>query len=588
MSRKRTVRLSRREVLQLSGTVIAGMALTSCASPAPTAAPTAPPAKAAPTQVPATPVPQPTQAPAQPTAKAPQPPVTAGPNTGLEDLVRLTDTPVEMRGWALAFVSEVPELKSWNDQVFHKKMAEITNVKINWEHGSADPQVNAIALLMAGGNLPDFICGITYEDMNNYALQGAFEPLDDYIAKHSPWLSKLIKERPEVAPFMTAADGKMYRWPRLSQDNRLNAWTGFCIRQDWLDELKLQIPTTTDELYETLKAFKKQDAKRIPMAGDPRMLIWQWGVGSVCTYQFVAWGDFAVDGGKVKYGPIQPQYREAMLYLNKLYKEQLLDAEFTTRMNNDKETELLTSGLVGLANPSGYNGFTAANALWAKEAPNKRFIAMHPPKGPYGHQQNVTIQLGIGDGPGGGVMAKTCKYKELLARYVDLYYSPSGSLLSYWGTYGDWWTYDKDGKMVYTERYQNSKIKGNVFVRHYIGPQWQGPMLGNAEATAAWAGGWDTDVFKRRLFWAEESNSMMMPPVPLPKKDSDRVKALMGDINTLVSEYAFGFITGAKSLDKDYNDFVAKLRSLGIDEVTSIQQAGYDRILAALKKARGQ
>lgn len=586
MSRKRTVRLSRREVLQISGTIIAGMALTSCASPTPTAAPTAPPAKAAPTQVPATPVPQPTAAPAQPTAKATQAPVIAGPNTGLEDLKRLTDQRVEMRGWARAFVSQVPELKSWNDQVFHQKMAELTNVKINWEHGSADPQVNALAMLMAGGNLPDFICGISYADANDYALEGAFAPIDEYMAS-SPWLSKLMKERPEIVPFMTAADGKMYRWPRVQQDPRLQCWMGWAVRQDWLDELKLKVPQTVDELYELLKAFKKRDPNCIPTTGDPRALIWQWGAGSANSSSQTLW-DYAVDNGKVAYGPIQPQYREAMIFLNKLFKEQLLDAEFATRIQNDKEVERHTSGLVGFANPSGISGIQAANVAWSAAGGKQKYIPIHPPKGPYGHRQNPTIQMAVDYANGGGVMAKTCKNKELLARYVDLYYSPSGSLLSFWGTYGDWWTYDKDGKMVYSERYQNSKIKGNVFVQHYIGPQWQGPMLVNAAALAAWGGGWDTEQFQRRLFWSEESNSMVMPQVPLLKKEKDRANALMADINTLVSEYAFGFINGAKSLDKDYNDMVAKLKSLGIDEVTSILQAGYDRYLASLKKAKGQ
>lgn len=48
------------------------------------------------------------------------------------------------------------------------------------------------------------------------------------------------------------------------------------INKQWLDNLKLEVPATTDELYTVLKAFKEQDANgngdskdEIPMMGTP-------------------------------------------------------------------------------------------------------------------------------------------------------------------------------------------------------------------------------------------------------------------------------------------------------------------------------
>lgn len=590
----RPMQLTRRDVLRLGGALIAGSALAACAGPkpAPTAVPPtkAPePTKAAaaqPTAVPATKVPEPAKV--QPTPPPTSAPVAAGaqctPNTGLDDIKKLVDAKTEMTGWAPAFNPNVPDMTSWNEQVFFKKMTELTNVNIKWEHGSPDPQINALALVMASGNLPDLIT-MGYFDMNDYALEGALEPIDPYLDK-LVWFPKLLKERPSLRAFITAADGKMYHWPRCQQDQRLQAWTGFAVRQDLLDAVKLPIPQTTDQLYEVLKAFKKNDPKIIPTTGNPRNLIWSWGVGSAC-YAGQSLADYFVEDGKVKYGPLEPGWREAMVFLNRLFKEELLDPEFATRMGgNDKENERQASGLVGFAMPSSIYGWTAIQSTWDKESGNtKKWVHIHPPKGPRGHQQNPTIQA-VSNYQTGGVMSKKAKNKELLARFIDQYYSPAGSQLMFWGTCGDTWSYNKAGKMEYSGRYVGAKVQGAAFVRNYLGPQGTGPMLVNAEALGAWAGGFGSVTIQRRLFWAEESNSMMLPDaMPLTKAEKNAYKARMGDIGTLINEHWVQFITGQKSVEKDYDGFIAKLKSLGIEEAIKILQGGYDKFQAALKQA---
>ena len=163
-----------------------------------------------------------------------------------------------------------------------------------------------------------------------YGLKGAIEPLNDYIDSN-PYLSAITKKRPEVRGSITAPDGKIYCWPRYLE-GRTKCFAGWFVRQDWLDELKLQAPDDLDQVYEVLKAFKTRDANCKPFTRDPRVFIWAYGVGSRgpnCPT------DFYHDGDVVKFGPIQPQYREALVYINKLFKEGLIDDEYEQSMGSD-------------------------------------------------------------------------------------------------------------------------------------------------------------------------------------------------------------------------------------------------------------
>ena len=53
--------------------------------------------------------------------------------------------------------------------------------------------------------------------------------------------------------------GGIYFVPMLRLDPDLRVFQGFQIRQDWLDKLRLKVPTNVDEWYTTLKAFKTRD-----------------------------------------------------------------------------------------------------------------------------------------------------------------------------------------------------------------------------------------------------------------------------------------------------------------------------------------
>lgn len=89
-----------------------------------------------------------------------------------------------------------------------------------------------------------------------------FIPLEDYIEEYCPTIKAAYEAEPIMRKMVTQPDGHIY-----TLSSKLPLRPKACdvsyINQKWLDNLNLEMPTTVDEWYEVLKAFKEQDAKPV-------------------------------------------------------------------------------------------------------------------------------------------------------------------------------------------------------------------------------------------------------------------------------------------------------------------------------------
>ena len=61
-------------------------------------------------------------------------------------------------------------------------------------------------------------------------------------------------------------DGTIYTLPQVNSGAELRVARKLFINKKWLENVNMEVPTTTEELYQLLKAFKEQDANG---NGDP-------------------------------------------------------------------------------------------------------------------------------------------------------------------------------------------------------------------------------------------------------------------------------------------------------------------------------
>lgn len=156
----------------------------------------------------------------------------------------------------------------YEDNFQTKKLEEDLGINIEFYMlpSSAEDCKTKLSLMATGGEtLPDIIMvdGVmSAEQVLDYGSKGIFIPLNDYIADESmcPYFSAIPEEDMEtIMTAITSADGNIYCLPKFETSTWNMTPNRYYINGAWLDKLGLEVPTTTEELHEVLKAFVQND-----------------------------------------------------------------------------------------------------------------------------------------------------------------------------------------------------------------------------------------------------------------------------------------------------------------------------------------
>lgn len=199
---------------------------------------------------------------------------------------------------------------------------ETAKERLNLDLNSGD-----YADVIGGWNLSDSMI-LTYG-----VNQGVFIPLEDYFEKYCPNISAIL-DLPGVREEMTAPDGHIYSIPYVCDDTTV----GYApyINGRWLENVEMDMPTTTEEFEAVLKAFKEKDANgngntgdEIPFSTDPnnRHLEAMTGWFGLPMNKY---GE-GILNDEVVYAGISSTYREFLSWFNSLYEQGLIDTEIFTQ-----------------------------------------------------------------------------------------------------------------------------------------------------------------------------------------------------------------------------------------------------------------
>lgn len=519
-----------------------------------------------------------TQAPAgeapAPAADAKNPPAAAEPAPSFNP----TGLPIVKERITLKMVAaQSPLHGEWKDKLLWKEAEKQTGIHVEWE---LIPQANLEEkknLLLAGGTYPDAFYGggITNQDLINYGEQGVFLPLNELIDKYAPNFKKVVQAHPEILRGLTAPDGKIYSLPKMSVNPTHLMGPKMFINQKWLDALQLQMPSTTEELYQVLKAFKEQDPNRngqadeIPMSNNITSAYWAiagaYGLNNRGAAH--AYVDIEPNTEKLRFVPTAPKYKEVMEYMHKLYSEGLLDPEIFTNT-----VPILTAKIM----KDQVGSFNAGNTVPAGQ---KRVDFKGLPqalKGPHGDQlwagMNPTLLT-----HGAFVITKANKHPEASIRWADHFIDGEGAVLYWMGVEGK--TYEmKDGKYRFVQDIANNPnglTLDQAISRELVAPFTNHPIVREERFS------WDTGEGLPEVIEAAGQLQPYLPKEVWPaflhtQQENERMIALSNDINKYVAEMRTQFITGKAPMSK-WDEYVATIKKMGLDEYMAIYQAAYDR-----------
>ncbi|MFF2094309.1 extracellular solute-binding protein [Paenibacillus sp. NPDC058174] len=510
-------------------------------------------------------------------------PATASPGTATAEAPadgKIVSSPLTLTYFVEMSGSPAPGVKTLNDMAAYQETEKKTGIHIDFKHPAGGQEKNQFNLLMSSGDYPDVIQwgwndypGGGVGAMNN----GVIIPLNDYIDKFAPNLSKILADNPAIKKEISTDDGRIFAFPFLRSDPYLRTYFGLGIRQDWLDKLNLQMPTTIDEWHNVLTAFKEGDPNGNGKADEIPLLIRKDTMLNFSNVFVNAWGisgRFNLKDGKVQYGPVQPEYKQFLQTMRSWYVEGLIDRDYAGTDDKQKDAKW-TGELLGsseMAVGGGIGKYT--NAMKEKNPSFNLAGAPYPTlaKG----DKPVLGQLEPIFNSVGAAITKNNKHVEETVKWLDYKYGEEGSMLFNFGIEGK--SYEmKDGFPTYTDEIMKNPdgLSFATALGRYAVP-FGGPLVQDKRYQEQNA---SLPQQKDALnTWMNVENSNWLPPLSFTNDESARLAAIMTDITTFRDEMFDKFVMGAEPID-NFDSFVKTIEGMGLQEALNIQQAAYDRYL---------
>jgi putative aldouronate transport system substrate-binding protein len=466
----------------------------------------------------------------------------------------------------------------WNDIMIWNKYEEMTNVDVNWTQVPGDSLAEKRNLALAGGELPDvfYAASIPNSDLLKYGGQGTFLPLNDLIDEYAPNFKTILDEHPEIRKAITFPDGNIYSLPILYDPEftslLMNAtpW----VNQKWLDQLGMEMPETTDEFYEYLKAVKETDLNgngeldEVPFGSYRMSYLVRWLKGSYgIGNRVVSYIDLDPETQDVRFYPTTDRYKEMLQYINKLWSEGLIDQN----IYSIKFNEFLTKAGEGVL----------GSTIWytpSKEfgEAGKDYVGGIALKGPHGDQIYADVSNPMASN-GRFVITNKNPNPAATMRWIDYFYGDEGAKLFYMGIEGE--TYEKtaDGKLKYLDKITDNP-DGSTMNEQLV-------------KYLAWVGSSAPSIIKQEYFQGTEASpdaikageklkpyftEEVWPAFTYTKEENQDMIALSGDIQKYVDEMTDKFITGDVPFT-EWDKYVDTLKGMGLEQYMEIQRAAYKR-----------
>lgn len=318
--------------------------------------------------------------------------------------------------------AKIPDGMSYEDNSYTRLLKEDFNIEVvyDWVASSSDFD-EKMNLCIGSGAIPDLmnVNAAQYRALLKYDM---IQPLDQYFEDYASDALKGYVESggEELKKCISNDKGEMMAIPapNITAGGINEMW----IRQDWLDNLGLEVPRTWDEMAAVAEAFVTQD----PDGNGEADTIGILGPGNSDHMNAIGGNQFGLDplfssfqsypqywlqdeDGTVKYGSIQPETRTALEKIQKLYTDKLIDPEMLVRSNCQ---EAVLSGKVGIFFGPWWCGYTVGDATLAGEADWRAYFTPLSEDGNYyTHMAEPTTKY--------VVASKSCKNPEAAFKIIN-------------------------------------------------------------------------------------------------------------------------------------------------------------------------
>jgi putative aldouronate transport system substrate-binding protein len=457
---------------------------------------------------------------------------------------------------------------SWIQEQFGKP----NNINVKFVPVPRQEEVNKLNVMMAANEAPDIVFTYDINIVQNYIQQGGLTDLKEDLDKYGSNLKTFLGEDVLSAGVF---DGKQYIIPARRVDLGI---ASTMIRKDWLDKVGLPAPTTTEEFYNAMKAFKEKDPGGLGDKNTPLglgLLEMYYGYFNV-LYSF---RDPAMTEEQLyTISPWQqPGYKDGVRFMNKMFNEGLINKDFALDTDTSKLRANITNGNVGAYFSNVGDFLLPDNAIskLAKSVPGSSYV----PIDPFTDKSGKHPKLGL---PATGMYvivpkasknsAEAIKYLNWMSQKEVMFTMQNG----FEGTHyklvdglPEELPYDGEQKMLYSNASYNLILNGKEFETP------EKTMEGEAKVYGEYA-----ETFKTAL---KQSNvDRIIDPWFFPNFKKPIVsEAKYGKMMTDKNHEMFTKLIMAKPdvFDKLYDQLIEEYNASGVSEVMAERKKVYDETM---------
>ena len=456
------------------------------------------------------------------------------------------------------------------------QMEELTGIDLNFIEMPADVCLEKISLMFASQDFPDILWrGPNDQQIMEAASAGLITPLNDLIAEYSPNWTAIFEADPFKKSMTTMPDGNIYSFPYiLENESGLGMRDVWFINKDWLEIVGKDIPTTVDEYYDVMMAFKEGiDGGTLPSDGVP----WYWRYNQYTSGQLDFYGLYgvllpgdqnyqnaymAVEDGKVVFNAMNPSFKDAVIKLHEFYSAGLIPPEAFTDDSAAYSTKVNSKPAVLGA----YHGFSIND-----EELRNTYVALEPLASPNGaevkwRQQTSTVDRHF------MTIFSVCEYPEAAVRLADLMASTEYSLQGIYGLLGTHIEKTDAGYSIIAEpEYPKGEAAPLNFATWYLPKD----LINSIELSGS-------NLFRKENYEIYKPYVADLaehyPRLVMTEEQTDKKAMYETDILAYVNEMQASWIVEGGA-EEDWDAYIAKLESMKVDELIAVYQEALDNFL---------
>ena len=458
---------------------------------------------------------------------------------------------------------------------------EMLNVNLEFVHPSVGAEKEGFSTMLASGEYPDMIFEGYVESYYAGGLAMAYEDglVYDYTELVSPETTpnywSYVMDDPYLAKIAVDDFGRnVHLGSQVSGSEEIcTCMWGLMIRQDLLDEAGLEVPVTIDDWTNMLRKFKEMGVKYPLLLNKSGYWLSRNAFSS--AWNIDARNFNLTEDGKVVYGPATPEYKEYLSTIAMWYKEGLINPDFATDTQSDTWAMLASDEGGCVADHTYAYATNYHTVLDVDNHPEEALVAAQMPKltadAPL--TRVMVTNRGLGKQK---YICESSEHKEECVALLDALYYPEIEFMFSNGIEGVGYNLNDYGYPVITnvEYDENASVEDKRCMRLYNFETESDSDL-DYITTSKYCYGPQPDTC---ILYSQCGYDLLWPKgASFTAEEAEVIADYRTDVETYRDEMMMKFITGTADIETEFDDYVAKLNELGLQELQEVYEASYAR-----------